>query len=71
MPRMRTGDLCELAADLASEHGACAIEFARRAVITLESEGEVERAEFWEALSVLVDDIVSLRLDPDRPIILH
>jgi hypothetical protein len=68
---MRTGDLCELAADLASEHGACAIEFARRAVVTFESEGKMERAEFWEALSVLLDDVVSQRLDPERPIVIH
>lgn len=68
---MRTGDLCELAADLALEHGACAIEFARRAVVTLESEGESERAEFWSALSVLLDDIVACRLDPERPIVIH
>jgi hypothetical protein len=68
---MRTGDLCELAADIASEHGACAIEFARRAVITFESEGEFERAEFWGVLSVLLDDIVACRLDPKRPIVIH
>ncbi|HEY4114533.1 MAG TPA: hypothetical protein VGM17_10785 [Rhizomicrobium sp.] len=68
---MRTGDLCELAADLALEHGACAIEFARRAVVTFVSEGKMERAGFWEALSVLLDDIVSQRLDPERPIVIH
>jgi hypothetical protein len=68
---MRTGDLCQLAADLASEHGPAAVDFARRAIVSLEFEGEIERAHFWQALSILLDDIVARRLDPDRPIVVH
>jgi len=68
---MRTGDLCELAADLASEHGAYAVDFARRAVVSLEDEGNSDRASFWHALSVLLDDILAQRLDPERPIVIH
>ncbi|HSC60865.1 MAG TPA: hypothetical protein VLC29_06505 [Rhizomicrobium sp.] len=68
---MRTGDLCLLAAELASEHGADAVNYARRAVITLEGEGEDERAQFWFALSILLDDIVTQRVDPDRPVVIH
>jgi hypothetical protein len=68
---MRTGDLCQLAAELASEHGSDAVDYARRAVVTLECEGEGERAQFWFALSILLDDIVTQRVDPDRPVVIH
>jgi hypothetical protein len=68
---MRTGDLCQLAAELAFEHGADAVDYARRAVVTLECEGEGERAQFWYALSILLDDIVTHRVDPDRPVVIH
>jgi len=71
MARMRTGDLCQLAADLAIEHGIAAVEFAQRATISLELEGEIERAHFWQSLSVLLDDIFARRLDPDSPIVIH
>jgi len=68
---MRTGDLCQLAADLAAEHGAGALEFAQQATLSLELEGEAERAQFWQLLSVLLDDIFQHRLDPDLPIAIH
>jgi hypothetical protein len=68
---MRTGDLCQLAADLALEHGSDAADYARRAVITLEYEGEDERARFWFALSILLDDILAQRVDPDAPLVIH
>ena len=68
---MRTGDLSQLAAELASEHGSDAVDYARRAVVTLECEGEGERAQFWFALSILLDDIVTQRVDPDRPVVIH
>ncbi len=68
---MRTGDLCQLAADLALEHGSEAAEYARRAVITLEYEGEEERARFWFTLSVLLDDSITRRVDPDAPLVIH
>jgi hypothetical protein len=68
---MRTGDLCQLAADLAIEHGAGALDFAHRATMLLELEGETERAHFWQSLSVLLDDIFACRLDPDLPILIH
>ncbi|MGN6517413.1 MAG: hypothetical protein ACTHLR_16435 [Rhizomicrobium sp.] len=68
---MRTGDLCQLAAELAHEHGIDAVDYARRAVVTLECDGEAERAQFWYALSILLDDIVTHRVDPDRPIVIH
>lgn len=71
MAHMRTGDLCQLAADLASEHGAEAAHMARRAFVELELGGEMERAYFWQSLSVLLDDIFAMRLDPDAPLVIH
>jgi hypothetical protein len=68
---MSTDDLYKLAADLANEHGILALEYARRAVASFDAEGAKERAEFWQLLSVLLDDIVTLRLDPDAPIVVH
>lgn len=37
---MRTGDLYRLASDLAAEHGAQVCDYASRAVMTLEAEGQ-------------------------------
>lgn len=69
--RMRTGDLYQLAADLAFEHGSGALAMARYAIVSLELEGNTERALFWRTLSVLLDDMVSQRLDPGRPVVIH
>ncbi|HEY2070104.1 MAG TPA: hypothetical protein VGG48_11160 [Rhizomicrobium sp.] len=68
---MKTGELCHLAAELASEHGADALAYARRAILEFERAGATERAQFWTVLSVFLDDIVAQRLDPDAPIILN
>ncbi|MBU6444085.1 MAG: hypothetical protein KGR48_09245 [Alphaproteobacteria bacterium] len=68
---MRAGDLYQLAAELALEHGARALEFARRAVVEFESSGIADRACFWQAMVVLLDDIAQNRLDPDAPITIH
>jgi len=64
-------DLCQLAADLAAEHGVIARDYARRAVATFEAEGEMDRASFWLTLSILLDDIMMHRLDPDRALTIH
>ena len=64
-------DLCLLAGELAAEHGIIARDYARRAVATLEAEGEMDRATFWLTLSILLDDIVMHRLDPDRAPAIH
>jgi|HubBroStandDraft_6_1064221.scaffolds.fasta_scaffold131786_2 hypothetical protein len=68
---MRAGELCQLAADLVSEHGDEALHFARRATHEYAAEGIQDRALFWYTLSLFLDDIVTMRLDPDRPIVLH
>jgi hypothetical protein len=68
---MRAGDLCHLAAELASEHGAAALDYARRAIVEFERTGAADRAEFWTVLSIFLDDIMAHRLDPDRPLVLH
>jgi hypothetical protein len=64
-------DLCRLASELANEHGPEALTYARRAVIAFEADGEADRARLWFALSVLLDDIATRRLDPERPISIH
>jgi hypothetical protein len=68
---LNAADFCRLAADLAAEHGDAARDYARRAVISFEAEGAVERARFWFTLSVILDDIAQARLDPDRAIVIH
>jgi hypothetical protein len=68
---MRAGDLCQLAAELVLEHGEEALHFARRATAEYASEGITDRAQFWYTLSLFLDDIVTHRLDPDLPIVLH
>jgi hypothetical protein len=73
-PRMtpiNASDLCRLAAELANEHGTEALAYARRAIVSYEAEGEVDRAYFWRMLSALLDDIMTCRIDPDRPITIH
>ncbi|MGC9954599.1 MAG: hypothetical protein ABSD21_10020 [Rhizomicrobium sp.] len=69
--RISAGDLCFLAAELAAEHGLVARDYARRAFVSLTAEGEAERARFWFALSVLLDDIALHRLDPDHTPTIH
>jgi hypothetical protein len=69
--QMTADDLTRLAAELAVEHGSAAADYARRAVTAFELEGAWERAAFWFTLSVLLDDILELRLDPTAPITLH
>jgi hypothetical protein len=58
-------ELCQLAGELAAEHGLLARDYARRAYRTLEVDGQFDRARFWFALSVLVDDVLTHGLDPD------
>ena len=69
--RLSTSDLCFLAAELAAEHGLVARDYAQRAFVSFKAEGEVERASFWFALSVLLDDIALHRLDPDHAPTIH
>jgi hypothetical protein len=64
-------DFCRLAADLTAEHGDAARDYARRAVVSFESEGAEDRARFWFLLGVFLDDIALQRLDPEGRIVLH
>lgn len=66
-----TGELCILAAELAEEHGNSACDYAWHAYLSFEAEGEIERAEFWFTLSILLEDILAARLDPELPLTLH
>jgi hypothetical protein len=65
------GDMYRLASDFAEEHGSDACDYAYRAVISFEAEGQGERAYFWFLLLVMMGDIVSRRIDPDGVITIH
>lgn len=71
MPPISAHRLCRLAAKLADEHGTVARDYARRAYIDLEADGDKERAQFWLTLSVLVEDVVLHRVDPDQVPTIH
>jgi len=68
---MSTGDLYRLASDLAAEHGVKAVDYASRAVMTLEAEGAHDRAQFWFLMLILLGDINSGRVDPGARISIH
>jgi hypothetical protein len=68
---MTTDDLYRLAADFVEEHGQLAVDYAHRAAVQIGSDGDAERAEFWQLLSIVLDDIVLHRLDPDNSITIH
>jgi hypothetical protein len=62
---LATSDLYHLASDLAAEHGEAACEYASRAVMTLEAEGN------WFVMLVLLGDVISHRVDPHSRITVH
>ena len=64
-------DMYRLASDFAEEHGDDACDYAYRAVISFEAEGEGERAYFWFLLLVMLSDIASHRLDPEAALTIH
>jgi hypothetical protein len=68
---LATSDLYHLASDLAAEHGEAACEYASRAVMTLEAEGNHDRAQFWFVMLVLLGDVISHRVDPHSRITVH
>ena len=68
---LSTGEIMRLASDFAEEHGADACDYAYRAVVNFEAEGEGERAYLWFLLLVMLGDIASYRLNPDKPLIIH
>ncbi len=68
---LTTGDMYRLAADFAEEHGDNASDYAYRAVICFEAEGEGDRAYFWFLLLVMLGDIASKRIQPGAAITIH
>ncbi|HEY4276253.1 MAG TPA: hypothetical protein VGM68_12255 [Rhizomicrobium sp.] len=66
-----TVEMMRMASDFAEEHGADACDFAYRAVVSLEAEGEGERAYLWFLLLVMLGDIASNQINPDRPLTIH
>lgn len=69
--QLTADDFYRLAADLADEHGADAMDYARRAVATFEAEGARDRARFWFMMCLFLDDIAENRLDPEQPVTIH
>jgi hypothetical protein len=68
---MNTGDMRDLAAGLFRAHGPVIFHVALRASAKHACAGREEGAHFWYAISLLLDDIMRERLDPDDPITLH
>ena len=68
---LTTGEMYRLASDFAEEHGKDACDYAYRAVVNFEAEGEGERAYLWFLMLVMLGDIASYRLDPDGPLTIH
>ena len=68
---LTAGEFVRLVSDFADEHGADACDFAYRALVSFESEGEGERAYFWFLLLVMLGDIASHRLNPNGPLTIH
>ena len=69
--RLTTGEIMRLASDFAEEHGADACDYAYRAVVSFEREGEGERAYFWFLLLIMLGDITSNKLNPDGLLTIH
>jgi hypothetical protein len=68
---LTTGEIMRLASDFAEEHGKDACDYAYRAVVNFEAEGEGERAYLWFLMLIMLGDIASYRLNPDGPITIH
>ena len=68
---MNTNEMRELAAALFHEHGPAIIHVALRTSAEHACAGREAGAHFWYALSLILDDIIRARLDPDAPLTLH
>ena len=68
---LTTHDMVRLASDFAEEHGPDACDYAYRAVVSFEAEGEGERAYFWFLLLVMLGDILQHRIQPGAAITIH
>jgi hypothetical protein len=66
-----TVEILQMASAFAEEHGADACDYAYRAIVNFEAEGEGERAYLWFLLLVMLGDIASNSLNPDRPLTIH
>ena len=69
--QLTTSDMYRLASDFAEEFGEDASDYAWRAVISFEAEGEGDRAYFWFLLLVMLGDITTHRIDPAATITIH
>ncbi len=69
--RLSTGEIMRLASDFAEEHGANACDYAYRAVVSFEAEGEGERAYFWFLLLIMLGDIASHKINANGVLTIH
>jgi hypothetical protein len=63
--------MCWLAGEFAALHGILAVDIARRAYRCHDVEGDELGAEFWFAMSILVDDVMRHRLDAEHRLSIH
>ena len=63
--------MCWLAGEFAALHGLLAVDIARRAYRYHDAEGDEPGAEFWFAMSILVDDVMHHGLDAERGLSIH
>jgi len=63
--------MCWLAGEFAALHGLLAVDIARRAYRSHDAEGDEPGAEFWFAMSILVDDVMHHGLDAERGLSIH
>lgn len=68
---MDASDVRDLAAGLFREHGAAVYHVALRTSAEHACAGREEGAHFWYAVSLILDDFIHARLDPDRSITLQ
>lgn len=69
--QLTANDFYRLATDLTEEHGADAMDYARRAVAAFEAEGANDRARFWFTMCVFLDDLAEHRATAERPVTIH
>jgi len=60
-----------MAGEMAFEHGALAVDVAKRAYRDMDAEGDQPRAQFWFLMAVLIDDVLRYGIDSDEGPIIH
>ncbi len=63
--------MCWLASEFAALHGVLAVDIARRAYRSHDSEGDEPGAEFWYAMLILVEDVMRYGFDREQALTIH